>query len=131
LGQFKPNTPAKQNKNWWDGGYPSPDTFVRPGAPLTDEQIQNRGSASAFDERTVGGLDYKARAKDVCRQLKEEFGNAREFGCIEDQDSVSVDYSWRGNFQMICNRIGDMWGSDAGDKYGCPPFNPNTKFRQS
>jgi hypothetical protein len=129
--QYKPNTPAQKNKNWWDGGYPSPDTFVRPGAPLTDEQIQNRGSASAFDERTVGGLDYRARAKDVCRQLKEEYGNSREFGCIEDQTSVGADYSWRGNIQMICNRIGDMWGSDAGDKYGCPPFNPNAKFRQS
>jgi len=129
--QYKPNTPANQNKNWWDGGYPSPDTFVRPGAPLTDEQIQARGSASAFDERTVGGLDYRARAKDVCRQLKEEYGNSREFGCIEDQTSVGADYSWRGNIQMICNRIGDMWGSDAGDKYGCPPFNPNAKFRQS
>jgi len=129
--QYKPNTPANQNKNWWDGGYPSPDTFVRPGAPLTDEQIQARGSASAFDERTVGGLDYRARAKDVCRQLKEEYGNSREFGCIEDQTSVGADYSWRGNIQMICNRIGDMWGSDIGDKYGCPPFNPNAKFRQS
>ena len=131
LGQFKPNTPAQQNKNWWDGGYPSPDTFVRPGAPLTDEQIQQRGSTSTFDERTVGGLDYKVRAKDVCRQLKEEHGNSRDFGCIDDQSSVGADYSWRGNFQMICNRIGDMWGADEGAKYGCPPYDPNTKFRQS
>lgn len=131
LGQFKPNTPAQQTKNWWDGGYPSPDTFVRPGAPLTDEQIQQRGSASTFDERLVGGLDYKARAKDVCRQLKEEHGNSRDFGCIDDQNSVGADYSWRGNFQMICNRIGDMWGADEGGKYGCPPYDPNTKFRQS
>jgi len=131
LAQFKPNTPAKKNKNWWDGGYASPDTFVRPGAPLTDEQIAHRGSTSAFDESTVGGLDYRARAKDVCRQLKEEHGNARDFGCIEDQDSVSSDYSWSGNFKMICNRVGDMWGSDEGAKYGCPPYNPNNKFRQS
>jgi hypothetical protein len=129
--QYKPNTPANQNKNWWEGGYPSPDTFVRPGAPLTDEQIQARGSASAFDESTVGGLDYRARAKDVCRQLKEEYGSSQDFGCIADPDSVSPEYSWRGNFQMICNRIGDMWGSDEGGKYGCPPYNPNAKFRQS
>jgi hypothetical protein len=104
---------------------------VRPGAPLTDEQIQQRGSASTFDERLVGGLDYRARAKDVCRQLKEEHGNSRDFGCIDDQSSVGADYSWRGNFQMICNRIGDMWGADEGGKYGCPPYDPNTKFRQS
>lgn len=131
LAQFKPNTPAKNNKNWWDGGYSSPDTFIRPGAPLTDEQIQHRGSASAFDESKVGGLDYKARAKDLCRQLTEEYGSARDFGCIADQDSVSADYSWRGNFKMVCNRIGDMWGTDEGEKYGCPPYDPNAKFRQS
>jgi hypothetical protein len=129
--QYKPNTPANQNKNWWEGGYPSPDTFVRPGAPLTDEQIQARGSASAFDESTVGGLDYRVRAKDVCRQLKEVYGTSQDFGCIADPDSVSPEYSWRGNFQMICSRIGDMWGSDEGGKYGCPPYNPNAKFRQS
>jgi len=101
------------------------------GPGLTDAQRAARGSAAAFDDRTVGGYNYRDRAIDLCRQLKAEYGDNATFGCIADPNSVSADYSWKGNYLSVCNRIGDAWGSQAGDKYGCPPFDPARKFRQS
>lgn len=102
---------------------------IRPG--LTDAQRAARGSAAAFDESTVGGYNYRDRSIEICRQIKAEYGDNATFGCIADPNSVSTDYSWKGNYLSVCNRIGDAWGSQAGDKYGCPPFDPSKKFRQS
>lgn len=94
----------------------------------TDDQIAKRGSSASFDESTVGGLDYKARAVEMCRQLKSAYGDNTTFGCVKDPDSVSPEYSWRGNYMSVCNRIGDVWGGRTGEQYGCPPFNPAAKF---
>lgn len=102
-----------------------------PFSGLSSAQIATRGSAASFDERTVGGYDYRDRTVEICRQIKAEYGDNKTFGCIEDPRNVSADYSWKGNYLSVCNRLGDVWGSQAGEKYGCPPFNPNRKFRQS
>jgi len=111
-----------------DGGpFQNPVSF--PG--LTSAQIATRGSAAAFDESTVGGYNYRDRAIELCRQVKVEYGDNSTFGCIADPGSVSADYSWKGNYLSVCNRLGDAWGSQAGDKYGCPSFDPSRKFRQS
>jgi len=112
-------------------GAPGPflNPVVNPG--LTDAQRAARGSAAAFDESTVGGYNYRDRAIEVCRQVKAEYGDNSTFGCIADPNSVSSDYSWKGNYLSVCNRLGVAWGSQAGDKYGCPPFDPSRKFRQS
>ena len=109
------------------GPFQNPMTF--PG--LTSAQIASRGSAAAFDESTVGGYDYRGRTIELCRQLKAEYGDNGTFGCIEDPRNVSAEYSWKGNYLSVCNRLGVVWGSQAGEKYGCPPFDPNRKFRQS
>jgi len=95
---------------------------------LTDDQIAKRGSMASFDPTTVGGLDYKARSVEMCRQLKVEYGDNATFGCVRDPESVNPDYSWKGNYTSVCNRIGDAWGGRAGEKYGCPPINPAAKF---
>jgi hypothetical protein len=107
--------------------------FLNPvnGPGLTDAQRATRGSAAAFDERTVGGYNYRDRSIEICRQLKVEYGDNETFGCVADPNSVSANYSWKGNYLSVCNRLGDVWGSQGGDKYGCPPFDPSRKFRQS
>ena len=115
------------------GSLSPPGPFLNPvvNPGLTDAQRAARGSAAAFDESTVGGYNYRDRAIEVCRQVKAEYGDNSTFGCIADPNSVSSDYSWKGNYLSVCNRLGDAWGSQAGDKYGCPPFDPSRKFRQS
>jgi hypothetical protein len=123
-----PQFPTIQQMAAAAGGGPFLNPVTTPG--LTDAQRAVRGSAAAFDESTVGGYNYKDRAIEMCRQLKEEYGDNSTFGCISDPNSVSSTYSWEGNYRMICNRLGDVWGSQGGLKYGCPEFNPSAKFSQ-
>jgi len=128
-----PDTPSYEQLMTASGTQGTPGPFLNPviGPGLTDAQRATRGSAAAFDESTVGGYNYRDRSIEMCRQIKAEYGDNATFGCVTDPGSVSTDYSWKGNYLSVCNRLGDAWGSQAGDKYGCPPFDPSKKFRQS
>jgi hypothetical protein len=107
----------------------NPDAMLRPGFIMNDETIKHRGSAAYFDDSTVGGLDYKQRSKDLCRQIKSaNLGEPATFGCIENPEAVSSTYSWKGNFEMICNRLGDTWGGWYPEMFGCPKYDPTMKY---
>jgi hypothetical protein len=96
------------------------DAMIRPGFIMNDYQIQHRGSAAAFNTGVVGGLDYQKRAKDLCRQIKSAgLGDPKDFGCIENPNEVGPTYSWRGNFMMVCDRLGDTWGHWYPEMMGC------------
>jgi hypothetical protein len=117
------------SKTTFPNGEISPDVYIRPGFVMNDDSIARRGSASAFDPAAVGGLDYKARAQEICRQIKSgQLGEPRDFGCIENANEVSGSYSWKGNYEMVCNRLGDSWGSWYPEMFGCPKYNPAAKF---
>lgn len=110
----------------------SPDVFVRPGFEMNDDQIAKRASASSFDESTVGGLDYKQRSLDLCRQIRQaQLGDTKSFGCIENPGTVGPNYSWKGNFTMVCNRLGDSWGRNYPEQFGCLPYDPTAKYNYS
>jgi len=100
---------------------------------MTDENIQHRASAASFDDSLVGGLDYKTRALEMCRQIQAAgLGDPANFGCIKNPDEVSASYSWKGNYQMVCSRLGDTWGNWYPQMFGCPKVDPTAKFiRQS
>jgi hypothetical protein len=107
----------------------STDVMIRPGFAMNDEQIMNRASASAFNPAAVGGADYKQRAADLCRQIKSaQLGDAASFGCVANPDEVGPSYSWKGNYTMVCNRLGDSWGRDYPSQFGCPPYDPTARF---
>jgi hypothetical protein len=101
---------------------PSNDYRIRPGYEMTDEDIQKRGSRATFDPTLVGTLDYKKTVQFLCSQIKSSgLGNPREFGCIENPDTdVSNDYSWKGNYKMVCSRLGHTWGNWYPEMFGCP-----------
>lgn len=108
----------------------SPDVFIRPGFVMNDATIQRRASASAFDDSMVGGPDYKKRSQELCRQIRgANLGEPTNFGCIANPDEVGPDYSWRGNFKMVCSRLGDTWGGWMPEMFGCPKFDPTQKFK--
>lgn len=108
----------------------SPDVFVRPGFIMNDATIQRRASASAFDDSLVGGPDYKKRSQELCRQIQgANLGDPVQFGCIANPDSVGPEYSWKGNYLMVCNRIGDTWGGWYPEMFGCPTYDPTQKFK--
>jgi hypothetical protein len=108
----------------------SPDVFIRPGFVMNDDTIKRRGSASAFDDSLVGGADYKKRSQELCRQVRgANLGEPVQFGCISNPDEVGPDYSWKGNFTMVCNRLGDTWGGWYPEMFGCPKYDPTQKFK--
>ncbi len=116
-------------KATFPNGEISPDVYIRPGFVMNDDTIARRASASAFDPAAVGGLDYKARAQEICRQIKSgQLGEPADFGCIENPNEVSSSYSWKGNYEMVCNRLGDSWGSWYPAMFGCPKYDPAAKF---
>jgi hypothetical protein len=115
--------------NMFPHGEISPDIQIRPGFVMNDAQIARRPSTASFDSSTVGGPDYKRRALDLCRQIKSgQLGDPKSFGCISNPDEVGPDYSWKGNFTMICNRLGDSWGRAYPEQFGCPKYDPTAKF---
>ena len=109
---------------------PQADSKIRPGFTMNDASIANRASASAFDPSTIGRADYKQRALELCRQVGQaDLAPPDNFGCIAKPDEVSEDYSWKGNYQMVCNRLGDTWGGWYPEMVGCPTPNPTAKFQ--
>jgi arsenate reductase-like glutaredoxin family protein len=111
-------------------GDSSADTRRRPGYTMNTEAIEHRGSASSFDPAAVGGPDYKKRSLDLCKQIQgAQLGDPANFGCISNPDEVSSSYSWKGNYQMVCNRLGDTWGGWYPEMFGCPKLDPTTKFQ--
>ncbi len=116
-------------KSTFPNGEISPDVYIRPGFVMNDDTIARRASASAFDTAAVGGLDYKARVQEICKQIKSgQLGAPSDFGCIENPGEVSSSYSWKGNYEMVCNRLGDTWGSWYPAMFGCPKYDPAAKF---
>jgi hypothetical protein len=115
--------------NMFPHGEISPDIQIRPGFVMNSQQIARRPSTASFDESTVGGPDYKTRALELCRQVKSaQLGDAASFGCVSNPDAVGPNYSWKGNFTMVCNRLGDSWGRSYPEQFGCPKYDPTAKF---
>lgn len=110
----------------------SPDVYIRPGFAMNDDQIAHRASAASYETAAVGGPDYKKRSLDLCRQIKQaQLGDLQSFGCILNPDEVGPNYSWKGNYTMVCNRLGDSWGRNYPAQFGCPPYDPTAKFSYS
>lgn len=115
--------------NTFPHGEISPDVYIRPGFVMNDAQIERRGSAASFEPSSVPGPDYKARALEICRQIKAgALGDTASFGCIANADEVGPTYNWKGNYTMVCNRLGDSWGRNYPAQFGCPPYDPTAKF---
>ena len=82
--------------------------------------FKNRASNASFNPSVVGTLNYKERSKNLCGQISgTNLGDPTEFGCIQDQESVGSDYSWKGNFEMVCSRLKNTWGGWYPEMLGC------------
>ena len=105
----------------------SDDKKGGPGYGMTTEQIAHRAGAAGFAD-TVSGPDYKKRVQELCKQISgADLGDPKEFGCIEKpEEHVGLDYSWRGNYKMVCSRLGHTWGGWYPEMFGCPPSQEST-----
>lgn len=98
--------------------------------PSLDQGHQTQGfhdytkrvSAASFDHESVVGHDYKKKATFLCSQIQNaDLGDPVDFGCIKNPETdVSPDYSWRGNYKMVCSRLGRIWGGWYPEMFGCP-----------
>jgi len=100
----------------------SNDYNKRPGFEMTREQIKARGSGASFESKSAGTLDYKKTVQFLCSQIKSAgLGEPREFGCITNpEQEVGPEYSWKGNYKMVCSRLGHTWGDFYPEMFGCP-----------
>jgi len=96
--------------------------FKKPKLPEEHHDYTKRVSAASFDNNSVAGPDYKKKVDFLCYQIKNaELGNPVDFGCINNPETdVGPDYSWRGNYKMVCNRLGRIWGGWYPEMFGCP-----------
>jgi hypothetical protein len=125
--------PTRGTRSSWTtwGSTENSDAEIRPGFVMSDDQIRYRGSTSAFDDSLVGGPDYKQRSLDLCRQIQSAsiVSDPKVLGCIDQPDSVGPTYSWKGNYEMVCNRLGDTWGSWYPEMFGCPKHDPQARYK--
>jgi hypothetical protein len=70
-------------------------------------------------------LDWKARAKGICDQIKQRGLDPLDFGCVPEGSKLSPAYSWRGHTKMVCGRLGSTMDPGLPETCGCPP--PNWK----
>jgi hypothetical protein len=111
-------------------GERSPDIYVRPGFVMNSDSIAHRASSSSFDNSAVGGPDWQKRSLDLCKQIQgASLGDTANFGCIKNPTEVGPEYSWKGNYTMVCNRLGDTWGGWYPAMFGCPIYDPTAKFK--
>ena len=67
-------------------------------------------------------LNWKERSTQICQQITARGYNAKDFGCLDDPDSMKRDgFSWRGHSKMICNRLGTIYDTSVPELCGCPP----------
>jgi hypothetical protein len=122
--------PKRSNDDPGSRGNYDSDSARRPGFVMDSDGIARRASSSAFDESKVGGLDYKQRTIDLCGQIRSaKLGEPENFGCVKKPEDVSKTYSWKGAYQMVCNRLGDTWGSWYPEMFGCGKYDPQQRYR--
>lgn len=68
-------------------------------------------------------LDWKARTKQICEQVRRRGLDPQDFGCLKESDEVSPTYSWRGHAKMVCSRLDSTPDPALPETCGCPPAN--------
>ena len=84
-----------------------------------------RGQGEAGGSKNPSHLDWKARAKGICDQVKRRGLDPLDFGCIPEGSKLSPAYSWRGHTKMVCGRLASTMDPGLPETCGCPP--PNWK----
>jgi hypothetical protein len=68
-----------------------------------------------------GHFNWKDRSKEICDQVKKRGLNAYEYGCLNNPDEVSENFSYRGYARMICARLETNYDPSIPTLCGCPP----------
>jgi len=103
-----------------------PSSAVTMNGPYDNTMSGMDDRAEAIQKsNTPSHLDWKARAKGICDQIKQRGLDPLDFGCIPEGSKLSPAYSWRGHTKMVCGRLGSTMDPGLPQTCGCPP--PNWK----
>ena len=83
----------------------------------------NDPSFSAKQAKYNPSLDWKARTKQICEQVRRRGLDPQDFGCLKENEEVSPTYSWRGHAKMVCSRLESTPDPALPQTCGCPPAN--------
>jgi len=91
-------------------------------------QISSEGSGSSSLKITrnsppsaPGHFNWKDRSKEICDQIIKRGLNAYDYGCLNNPDDVSENFSYRGYARMICARLETNYDPSVPGLCGCPP----------
>jgi hypothetical protein len=68
-------------------------------------------------------FDWKKKSAEICDEIRKRGLNPSDFGCMNPNKVVSLDYSWRGNARMVCTRLLTTPDPGLPEACGCPPLN--------
>ena len=95
---------------------------VKVGKGGVDISVSTPPSLEGDGAAGLTKFNWKERSTQICQQITARGYSAKEFGCMEDPDSMKKDgFSWRGHARMICNRIGTIYDTSVPELCGCPP----------
>ena len=69
-----------------------------------------------------GKLNWKERSQAICQNIKKAGYDPKDFGCLDTNIKVGMDYSWRGNARMVCTRLLSTPDPGLPETCGCPPL---------
>jgi hypothetical protein len=104
------------------GAFSTRDSFVS-GRGEFDQTIQQLSGSSpaAAGSKKSAGYDWKSMAKSIRENIQKMSLSPADFGCIEDANEVSKDFSWRGHCKMVCSRLATHYDPGIPAQVGCPP----------
>ncbi len=81
----------------------------------------NYKTADSTLAKFTPSLDWNARTRQICQQVRARGLDPKDFGCLGEGDEVSPSYSWRGHAKMVCSRLGSTPDPALPETCGCPP----------
>ena len=68
-----------------------------------------------------GHFNWKDRSKEICDQINKRGLKAYDYGCLNNPEEVSENFSYRGYARMICARLETNYDPSIPGICGCPP----------
>ena len=66
-------------------------------------------------------FNWADRSKEICEQVTKRGLNAYDYGCLNNPDDVSANFSYRGYAKMVCSRLETNYDPSIPALCGCPP----------
>lgn len=103
----------------------SADATTQESATPTDYRGQfasvTDGTTTSSTMSTTSAFDWQERSKQICEAIGKHGYEPGDFGCMNEDSTVSSNFSWRGYTRMICTRVGTLYDPGAPESCGCPP----------